>query len=120
MASRLCFGGFVLDVPNRLLLLDGVALPVEPKVYDCICILTDRAGQLVTTPELRAALWPSVHVGAGALRRVIAEVRKVLDRRADEPSLIHTRKKVGYVFVASVEPDLAPHAKSSRSAIRMN
>ena len=110
MLSRLCFGSFVLDTRNRLLLLDGVAIQIEPKVYDCICILAARAGELITTQDLRDALWPSVHVGPGALRRIIAEARKALDRSADAPSLIHTRKKVGYVFMARVEAERVSHA----------
>src|SRR5262245_6835385 len=102
---RARFGEFVLDGVERVLLRGGKPVALEPKVFDCIALLVSQAGRLTTKQHVQQALWPDVHVGPGALRRVINEARKALDDRGDEQALIRTRKGLGYVFVAQVERD---------------
>src|SRR5262245_18538910 len=97
------FGEFVLDGAERVLLRAGKPVALEPKVFDCIELLVSQAGRLTTKERVRATLWPDVHVGPGALRRVINEARKALSDRGDAQALIRTRKGLGYVFVAEVE-----------------
>ncbi|HMI90565.1 MAG TPA: AAA family ATPase, partial [Polyangiales bacterium] len=88
-----------------LLLRAGTPVALEPKVFDCIELLVKQAGRLTTVERLRAELWPDVHVGPGALRRIINEARKALGDRGDAQALIRTRKGLGYVFTADVERD---------------
>lgn len=102
---RARFGEFVLDGVERVLLRGGKPVALEPKVFDCIALLVSQAGRLTTKQHVQQALWPDVHVGPGALRRVINQARKALDDRGDEQALIRTRKGLGYVFVAQVERD---------------
>ncbi|HEY6556936.1 MAG TPA: AAA family ATPase [Polyangiaceae bacterium] len=101
--AKLRFGAFVLDMDNRLLLRQGAPVPLEPKVYDCIALLAQRAGQLTLTEQLRKRLWPDVNVGPGALRRIINEARRALGDRGDAQVVIRTRKGVGYEFALPVE-----------------
>jgi len=105
MRSR--FGEFVLDSAERVLLRSGKPVELEPKVFDCIELLVSQAGRLTTKERVQDALWPDVRVGPGALRRVINEARRALGDRGDAQALIRTRKGVGYVFVATVEQDVA-------------
>ncbi|HMJ12970.1 MAG TPA: AAA family ATPase [Polyangiaceae bacterium] len=96
------FGKFTINPVSRVLLCDGSAVAVEPKVFECIELLVSHAGELVTREQLLRALWPDVHVGDAALRRVIVQARKVLGDRGNAQALIRTRKKLGYVFVGTV------------------
>ena len=104
-AMKARFGEFVLDGAERQLLRAGSPVALEPKVFDCIELLVKHAGRLTTVERLRAELWPDVHVGPGALRRIINEARKALGDRGDEQALIRTRKGLGYVFTAEVVRD---------------
>src|SRR5262245_42790856 len=111
---RARFGEFVLDGAERQLLRAGTPVALEPKVFDCIALLVRQAGRLATVERLRAELWPEVHVGPGALRRVINEARKALGDCGDAQALIRTRKGVGYVFTAEVEQSGAPVGAAPR------
>jgi DNA-binding winged helix-turn-helix (wHTH) protein len=104
-AMKARFGEFMLDGAERQLLRAGSPVALEPKVFDCIELLVKHAGRLTTVERLRAELWPDVHVGPGALRRIINEARKALGDRGDEQALIRTRKGLGYVFTAEVVRD---------------
>jgi DNA-binding winged helix-turn-helix (wHTH) protein len=99
---RLRFGEFELDTIARRFWRGAVELVVEPKVFDCLALLISEAGQLVRTEVVRAALWPGVHVGDGALRRIINEARKALGDTAGAKTMIHTKRGLGYVFVPEV------------------
>ena len=105
---RTRFGDFELDGGERLLLRAGEPVELEPKVFDCIELLVRHAGRLTPADRLRTTLWPDVHVGPGALRRVIAEARKALGDRGSAQALIRTRKGLGYVFTAEVEHEGTP------------
>ena len=107
------FAEFVLDDAERQLLRAGTPVALEPKVFDCIALLVRQAGRLTTVERLRAELWPDVHVGPGALRRIINEARKALGDRGDAQALIRTRKGLGYVFTAEVVRDGALGGLSS-------
>ena len=108
----------MLDGADRQLLRAGAPVAIEPKVYDCLELLVKQAGRLTTVEHLRAELWPDVHVGPGALRRIINEVRKALGDRGDAQALIRTRKGLGYVFTAEVERDgAALTALTARAAL---
>ncbi|MET0390449.1 MAG: AAA family ATPase [Polyangiales bacterium] len=103
---RLRFDEFVLDGAERTLRRGASAVPLEPKVFDCLALLASQAGKLVTVERLHAALWPNVHVGGGALRRVINEVRKALGDSGRAQAAIVTRKRLGYLFAWPVERDV--------------
>ena len=52
------FGAFRLDVAERLLLCDGQAVPLPPKIFDTLLVLVENGGRLVTKDELMSRLWP--------------------------------------------------------------
>jgi DNA-binding response OmpR family regulator len=84
-STRLRFGEFVLDCENRLLLRRGTLVILDRKVFDCLELLVSRAGRLTTSERLYSRLWPDVHVGPGALRKIINAVRKTLGDRLSQP-----------------------------------
>src|SRR4051812_14913707 len=110
---KLKSGDLVLDTVLRVLRRGEFEIMLEPKVFDCIAVLMAAAGELTSLEQLRAALWPEVRVGDGALRRIINEARKALGDRGEAQDVIRTRKGLGYVFVPAVElqeSDAAPTA----------
>jgi DNA-binding winged helix-turn-helix (wHTH) protein len=56
------FGPFRLDVAEQVLLREGRAVPLPPKVYDVLRVLVAQAGHLVTKDETLRSVWPD-HVG---------------------------------------------------------
>jgi DNA-binding winged helix-turn-helix (wHTH) protein/tetratricopeptide (TPR) repeat protein len=100
---RARFGDFVLDGSERVLQRGRAEVPLEPKVFDCLAFLVTRPGKLTSASELRQKLWPDAHVGQGALRRIINDLRRALGDTGAGQAMIRTRKGLGYVFVAPVE-----------------
>jgi DNA-binding winged helix-turn-helix (wHTH) protein/tetratricopeptide (TPR) repeat protein/ABC-type transporter Mla MlaB component len=100
---RARFGDFVLDGSDRVLSRGLAEVPLEPKVFDCLEFLVTRPGKLASVVELRQKLWPDAHVGEGALRRIINDLRRALGDTGSGQAMIRTRKGLGYVFVAPVE-----------------
>ena len=62
MGQRLQFGEFTLDVAERLLLRAGRPVPLTPKAFDVLAVLTARSGRLVTKDELLREVWPDSFV----------------------------------------------------------
>ena len=93
----------MLDGSDRVLQRGHAEVPLEPKVFDCLEFLVTRPGKLASVAELRQKLWPDAHVGEGALRRIINDLRRALGDTGAGQAMIRTRKGLGYVFVAPVE-----------------
>ena len=101
--TRYRFAGFVLDVGERRLHVDGRDLYLPPRTFETLRFLVERPGHLVTKTELLDALWPGVAVTENALTRCISEVRAALDDDVHAPRCIETVPRVGYRFIAPVE-----------------
>ena len=52
------FGEFRLDARARLLLKDGIPVPLTPKALDVLLHLARNAGRAVSREELFDAVWP--------------------------------------------------------------
>ena len=104
-ASRIRrFGPFELDVRTGELRRDGrrVRLPSQPVVL--LRLLIERAGDVVTREELRAALWPDgTHVDyEHGLNNAAARLRRALDDPAASPRYVETLPRIGYRLIAPV------------------
>jgi TolB-like protein/DNA-binding winged helix-turn-helix (wHTH) protein/Tfp pilus assembly protein PilF len=93
------FDSYRLDAAERLLLRDGVPVPLEPKVFETLLVLIRRGGRLVTKDELMKEVWPDTFVEESNLVRHISILRKALSRGDAEPPYIETVPKLGYRFV---------------------
>ncbi|BCS31018.1 hypothetical protein TBR22_A02170 [Luteitalea sp. TBR-22] len=103
--TRVRFGRFELDAANVDLRKDGRRMRLRPQALTLLGLLVDRAGELVTREEVRAALWPNdtfVDFDHG-LNSTIADVRRVLGDSAARPRLIETIPRKGYRFIGTVE-----------------
>jgi DNA-binding winged helix-turn-helix (wHTH) protein len=97
------FGPFSIDTVNRLLLRDGKAVPLKPKVVDTLLMLVENMGRVVEKDELIEKLWPDSFVEEGNLTQNIYVLRKALDSGTESESYIETIPRRGYRFAAPVK-----------------
>jgi TolB-like protein/DNA-binding winged helix-turn-helix (wHTH) protein/Tfp pilus assembly protein PilF len=96
------FGPFRLDVSEKLLLRDGQAMPLAPKVFDTLVVLVEGNGHLIAKDELMKQLWPDTFVEEATLARNISDLRKALGESPSGQKYIETVPKRGYRFIAVV------------------
>lgn len=96
------FGPFRLDPAERLLLRDGRAVPLTPKVFDILVLLIENGGRLLEKDELMRRVWPDSFVEEGNLTFNISVLRKALGEGHGHHPYIETVPRRGYRFVADV------------------
>jgi eukaryotic-like serine/threonine-protein kinase len=96
------FGPFRLGSENRVLVRDGVPVPLAPKVAETLLSLVESAGRLVDKDDLIKRVWPDAFVEEGNLNKNIFILRKVLGEWDGGREYIETIPKRGYRFVAPV------------------
>ena len=87
------FGQFELQPSERRLLAAGVPAVVEPRAFDVLVALVERAGHLVTKEELFSLVWPKLIVEDTNLHVQVSALRKILG-----PAAIATVPGRGYRF----------------------
>ena len=115
---RYRFAGFDLDLKSAALRRDGAPVRVRPQAFKVLALLVSRAGELVTRDEIRAEIWSAdtfVDFNQG-LNACIKQVRAALDDDAEAPRFIETVPKLGYRFLAPLEPALAAAAAEAPAA----
>lgn len=103
MTKKYRFGEFELDTAESRLTHEGAVVVVQPKVYDALLFMCERAGRLIPQEELLDGLWPDTYVGLEALTQLIRKVRKALDDKPRTPRYVETVVKRGYRFLPTVE-----------------
>jgi DNA-binding winged helix-turn-helix (wHTH) protein/Tfp pilus assembly protein PilF len=96
------FDDFRVDVENRVLLRNGLPLPLHPKTFDVLVVLTRRAGETVDKDELLGEVWTDTFVEEGNLAKHISTLRQVLGDTPSEQRFVKTIPKRGYRFTADV------------------
>jgi len=96
------FDSYRLEPAERLLLRDGVPVPLEPKVFETLLVLVRHGGRMVTKDQLMKEVWPDTFVEETNLVRHISILRKALSRGIEEPPYIETVSKLGYRFVGQL------------------
>jgi DNA-binding winged helix-turn-helix (wHTH) protein/TolB-like protein/Flp pilus assembly protein TadD len=96
------FGPFRLDTAERLLMREGEAIALTPKVYETLIVLVERRGRLVGKEELMEAIWPEDNVEEANLTNNVSVLRKKLGEGQNGQHYIETVPKHGYKFVARV------------------
>lgn len=97
------FGGFRLDLAEKVLLRDGKFIPVTPKVFETLQVFVENAGRLIEKDELMRQIWQERFVEESNLTFNIKMLRKALGDNAAMPRFIETVPKRGYRFIAEVE-----------------
>ncbi|MBR1131431.1 ATP-binding protein [Bradyrhizobium iriomotense] len=101
-ATTLSFGPFTVRPHERLVMRDGVALPMGAKSFDTLIALMSRPNEVVSKWDLMAQVWPGMAVEEANLRFHIAALRKVLGDGKDGARYITTLSGRGYCFVAPI------------------
>jgi TolB-like protein/DNA-binding winged helix-turn-helix (wHTH) protein/Tfp pilus assembly protein PilF len=95
------FGEFQLDAANKLLVRNGIRVPLTPKLFDTLTLLLEHPGQLIEKDEFMRQLWPETFVEESALAENISRLRRALGD-AEGQRFIATVPKHGYRFFAEV------------------
>ena len=89
------FGEFRLDARARLLLRDGIPVPLTPKALEVLLHLARNSGRAVSREELFDAVWPDTIVTDASLTQAVFLVRKALGE-TDASSFVETVPRIGY------------------------
>ena len=95
------FGPFQLDAGEHRLVRNGAEVCLQPKAFEILLVLVERAGHLVTKDELLRRVWPDAMVEENNLNKNISVLRKALEC-TNSGCQIETVPRVGYRFVAEV------------------
>jgi len=101
---------------------DGVPVRLEPKAFEVLVYLAERAGEVVTRQELLDNVWKGTFVTENALSRAVAQIRKALGDDLQTPRYIETVPTRGYRLIAPLEHGTddvvsAPAKRSSRRSL---
>ena len=96
------FGPFLLEPESGALYRDGEFVALTPKMGQCLLLLVEEAGQLVTKEQILERVWPGVVVEEGAIANNISTLRRLLDVDFGEQGCIATVPRRGYRFTAPV------------------
>lgn len=102
--DTICFGDFELSTRVGELRRDGRTIRLQPQPMKLLVLLVQRAGEVVTREELRAAVWgcDTVVDFDNGLNWSIRKIREVLGDDPLNPAFIETVPRKGYRFIASV------------------
>ena len=95
------FGGFTLDPGTRQLRHDGEEIHLAPKAFDLLRCLVENRSRAMSRDELQSILWPSTFVVETNIASLVAEVRRALGDRADDPIFVRTMHRFGYWFIGA-------------------
>lgn len=101
------FGRCEVRIDCREVLVDGRLRALQPRPFDLLVYLIENRDRVVPIDELLDRVWGAVWVQQGSVPAAVLRVRKALC--AGEPGaeeIIRTYQRVGYRFVARIEPDM--------------
>src|SRR3984893_7680363 len=107
------WGRFELQPSERRLLAAGVPSVVEPRAFDVLVALVERAGHLVTKEELFGLVWPKLIVEDSNLHVQVSALRKILG-----PAAIATVPGRGYRFTMELTREVVDSVPSVTAAKR--
>ncbi|MEU4213491.1 response regulator transcription factor [Streptomyces sp. NPDC026206] len=92
----LLLGPLTIEVPNRRVSVDGIAVPLTRKEFDLLALLAQRPGVVFRREQIISEVWQTSWEGTGRTLEVhIASLRSKLRM----PALIETVRGVGYKIV---------------------
>jgi DNA-binding winged helix-turn-helix (wHTH) protein len=100
---RLGFGDCVFDADTREVFRKGKAVPLSPKAFALLDLLTRSRPRALSKEDLCGNLWPSTFVSDANLANLVADLRSALGDSAQKPRIIRTVPRYGYAFCADAE-----------------
>lgn len=102
-ATRLTFGGLVIDSATREAWLDDERIDLTSAEFDLLWLLADNAGRVLTREEIFSSLRGIKYDGQD--RSIDVRVSRIRPKIGDDPNQPHRIKTVrskGYLFVKDV------------------
>ena len=95
-------GDLEVDVAAQLVSRGGQPVPLLPREFALLAYLAGRPGQVVSRTDIEAHLYDDrAEPMSNVVDSAVCALRRQIDRPG-EPSLIVTRRRVGYVLTAEV------------------
>ena len=98
------FGGYVINLANREILINGREVKVQKRVFELLSYLIENRDRAVGKDELLDKIWVRRITTEAALTRAIMKARKAVGDDAHSQSVIKTLHGHGYRFVAQLQP----------------
>src|SRR5271154_5639811 len=97
------FGPYHADTDALELRKSGIRIRLQPKPFQVLKVLLERAGQTVSREELKKLLWsPDIFVDFDhGLNTAVNKIREALSDSAEEPRYIETLPN-GYRFIGDI------------------
>jgi len=96
------FGPYRADIVRRLLLRNGVPVPLTSKAFDTLEVLVRNRDRVMEKEEMLKAIWPDTIVEEANLTQNVSTLRKALCELPGEHRYIATVPGRGYRFVGAV------------------
>jgi two-component system KDP operon response regulator KdpE len=97
-------GALRIDVPERIVTVDGARVRLSPHQFDLLRVLAQNEGKLLTHRALLREVWgPAYQVEAHYLHVYVSQLRRKIEPEPSSPRYILTEPGAGYRLV---EPDL--------------
>ncbi|MEJ0018848.1 MAG: winged helix-turn-helix domain-containing protein [Acetobacteraceae bacterium] len=100
---HLTFHGHELDLRRKELRRGGVAVHVEPQVFDLLVHLVSHRDRIVSKDELLDTIWNGRIVSEAALSSRINAARRAIGDDGDRQALIKTIHRRGFRFIGDVD-----------------
>jgi DNA-binding winged helix-turn-helix (wHTH) protein len=114
---RLAFGDCVFDSDTREVVRGDRAAPLSPKAFALLELLIERRPKAVSKGDIRARLWPDVHVSDANLGNLVVELRAALGDDARRPHILRTVARFGYAFSARAIVDRGAPAEAASGRV---
>ncbi|MEY8099835.1 alpha/beta fold hydrolase [Falsihalocynthiibacter sp. S25ZX9] len=101
MAYR--FSNCVIDPEKHLFLRDGLAVHLEPQVFDLLLALVEKRGRLVTKDELVENVWRGLSISDATISARINASRKAVGDTGREQTIIKTVHGRGFRLNVEVQ-----------------
>jgi len=110
------FDSFGVDVERRLLLRDGVPVPLMPKAFETLLALVRSSGRIMSKAEMMSVIWPDSYVEESNLAQNIFLLRRAFGEAKNEHRYIVTIHGAGYRFVPRVRRAYGKPARAGLAA----
>ena len=104
--SSVRFQKFDFDLRTHELYRNGSKVKVRGHPVEVLAILLEHPGELVTRESLQKRIWPDDTFldFEQILNNSVGKLRDALGDRAETPKFVETLPRLGYRFIAPVEP----------------
>jgi two-component system, OmpR family, KDP operon response regulator KdpE len=102
-------GPLAIDLPARIVTVNGVRITLTPKEYRLLQLLAQHAGNVVTHQYLLKEVWGSPHLhDTHYLRIFVRKLRQKIEIDPTQPRILLTELGVGYRLVVPEPATAAP------------